>query len=200
MSRTALIDADLEAWLPVKNYEGYYEVSSLGSVRSLDRYETCPGRHPKPYKRFRAGVLIKPQLSNTGYLQVGLKKHGLNKVFSVHRLVALAFVENVNNLPEVNHLDGDKKNNLHVNLEWTDRAGNSLHSTQVLKKNRGEDNSSSILTEEQILEIKDLLLKGLSQTEVASIYGVTNHAIHRIQHGYNWAWLTGFGRKGVNDV
>lgn len=195
MSRTALIDADEELWLPVVGYEGLYEVSSHGNVRSLDRYETCPGRHPKPYKRFRAGKILKTVVNKLGYEQVGLKKEGKPKLFLMHRLVALAFIDNPKGLPEVNHLDGDKSFNHYHNLEWSNRKDNCLHSTRVLQKNRGEDNSFSLLREDQVLEIKTLIENGVSQTEIARLYNVSNHAIHRIQHGYNWAWLTGFGRK-----
>jgi hypothetical protein len=142
--------------------------------------------------------MLKTTTNKLGYVQVGLKKHGENKLKLVHRVVAEAFF--LLRLVEVNHIDGVKSNNCLSNLEWSTRKLNSLHSTQVLMKNRGEDNNRAKLTEKEVLSIKQNLEDGFSQTEVARRYSVTNHAVFRIQHGYNWAWLTGYEKKGGSYV
>lgn len=195
--RTALLDA--EVWKEIEGYEGRYEVSTHGRVRSVTRYEFVKeGRHPHPVTRRRNGRILNPTISNVGYHCVGLHHHDKKTVTrTIHRLVAKTFIANDDEtLNEVNHIDGDQLNNEVINLEWSNRSLNALHSTRILKKNIGEDNFQSKLTEEKILEIKELIQKGESQTVIGKLFGVTNHAIFRIQHGYNWAWLTGFGRRG----
>lgn len=185
----ALIDA--EEWVDIKGYEDSYQVSSHGRVRSKDRAHILRGRHPEPHLRVRKGKLMK--LSGEPYLAVSISKDGKKDRFLVHRLVAENFIDNPEELPEVNHLDEDKKNNRPSNLEWTTRSGNALHSSY---KNRGNLSGTSKLKEDEVLKIKERLLKGESQTEIAREFGVSNHCIFRIQAGYNWSWLTGLGKEG----
>ncbi len=185
----ALIDG--EEWVPVQGYEGLYEVSNMGRVRAPEKRNIVRGRHPTPYLRTRKPKVL--ALTGDKYLTVGLHRDGKCKRVLVHRLVAQHFVPNPDNLPEVNHLDEDKKNNKSTNLEWTTRSGNALHSSY---KNRGSQTGTSKLSEAEVLEIVELLSKGHRQTEVAKLYGVTNHCVFRIQAGHNWAWLTGLGKEG----
>lgn len=185
-------------WKPVVGYEGSYEVSNQGEVRSLDRTELMSGRHPVPYLRRRRGKILSAHAGRGGYPAVMLSKEGRQKLCLVHRLVATAFLGAPDAGWEVNHKDGSRGNNSLDNLEWSNRKHNSLHSTRVLKKNRGQDSGTSKLTEAQVLEICRMLEEGLSQTEIATKFVVTIHAIHRIKHGYNWAWLTGYGKEVTN--
>lgn len=193
MGRTALIDGELWEYIP--DYESVYGISSHGRVFSYPRTESVASSRTGGHHRYRAGKFLTPKVGNAGYSQIGLYLNGKCKRHLVHRLVAKAFIVNPDNLKEVNHIDGDKLNNHYSNLEWSTRKLNSLHSTQILKKNRGENNSFSLLTEQQVLEIKDLLLSGHSQKDIAAQFNVTNHAIYRIHRGFNWQWLTGFDRK-----
>ena len=105
-------------WRNVKGYEGLYLVSDEGDIYSL------------PKGSAKAGKFMKPNLrgKENKYLFVRLRKNGENKKFSVHRLVASAFHENPNNLPEVNHIDKNRYNNRADNLEWCDRQHNIEHS------------------------------------------------------------------------
>lgn len=193
-----LIDSDIR-WLSVVGYEGLYLVSENGDIYSEPRTEFVDSSRTGGHYRFRGQCLLIPRVSKAGYQQVGLYKDGKVSRRLVHRLVAEAFIPNRYNCREVNHLDGDKLNNRYSNLEWVSRRENSLHSTRVLLKNRGESNNFSKLTVNQVLAIKEQLELGVSQTDIAKIFNVSNHAIFRIQHGYNWAWLTGYGERSDKD-
>lgn len=111
-------------WLPVKNYEGYYEVNNLGEVRSVERYV----RHEEGGERKMKSCVLKSSITYKGYMRLTLAKDGKNKSFSVHRLVAEAFIVNPNNLPQVNHIDLIKINNQVENLEWCTNRDNRIHS------------------------------------------------------------------------
>jgi len=115
-----------EEWKPIKGYEGLYEVSSFGHVRSVDRVRIFKNGR----KRFFPGKIIKPYpCTNTGYLMVGLKGGVKPVCASVHRLVAAAFL-GVSEL-QVNHIDGDKQNNHVENLEYTTQSENMLHAYRL---------------------------------------------------------------------
>ena len=106
----------MEIYKDIEGYEGLYQVSNLGNVKSL-------GNDKK-----RKEKILKPNKNNRGYLYVGLYKDGKVKHY-IHRLVAQAFLQNPNNLPEINHKDEDKTNNHVTNLEWCDRKYNINYGT-----------------------------------------------------------------------
>ena len=99
-----------EIWKPIDGYEGKYEVSNLGCVRSM-----------------LSNKNLAFEKTDKGYFRVGLYKDGKTKKFRVHRLVASAFVPNPENFPEVNHKDGIKSNNAAHNLEWCSPCKNAIH-------------------------------------------------------------------------
>lgn len=106
-----------EIWKDIKNFEGLYQVSNLGRVKSLDKYvNQFNGFNIS--KRFYKGKVLQPHVSNKGYLRVFLYNKEMKKNYSVHRLVAEAFIPNLDNLPQVNHKDENKLNNISSNLEW----------------------------------------------------------------------------------
>ena len=122
-----------EIWKDIEGYEGSYQVSNLGRVRSLDRiihYLSCYG---KPSQRLAEGKLIRPGISHDNYMSVALTFNGVSKSFSVHRLVASAFIPNPNNLPQVNHKDENPANNRADNLEWCTAKYNSNYGTRLQK-------------------------------------------------------------------
>ncbi len=116
----------MEIWKDISGYEGYYQISNKGNVRSLDRFD---GVHD------RQGTIIKPHMKHNGYLQVGLRKHNTRKWISIHRLVAIHFIENPDNKPQVNHIDGNKQNNNVENLEWVTAKENQNHATRIGLRN-----------------------------------------------------------------
>ncbi len=112
----------MEIWKDINGYEGYYQISNQGNVRSVDRFD---GVHD------RKGTIIRHGLKQNGYLQVGLRKHGTRKWFGVHRLVAIHFIKNPDNKPQVNHIDGNKQNNTVENLEWVTEKENQNHAARI---------------------------------------------------------------------
>ena len=111
-----------EIWKDVVGYEGLYQVSNLGRVRSLDVVDRLG--------RLHKGKIRVSKDNGTGYQTLPLKHDGKQKMVTVHRMVAIAFVDNPYNLPEVNHIDGDKTNNRASNLEWCDRRYNVKHAVK----------------------------------------------------------------------
>ena len=117
-----------EIWKPVVGYEGLYEVSNKGTVKSLDRF-TKSGRGNG--NRFISGKILKSALNKKGYPSVVLCKDGKMFTQRVHRLVAEAFIPNPDNLPVVNHKDEDKTNNCVDNLEWCTNKYNCNYGTSI---------------------------------------------------------------------
>lgn len=107
----------MEEWKDIPEYEGFYQVSNLGNIKSLNR----PGA-------WKERILIANEYKGKGYLYVNLNKKGIRpKKVKIHRLVASAFMPNPLKLPEVNHKDGNKKNNTVDNLEWCTSSHNKRH-------------------------------------------------------------------------
>lgn len=133
-----------EEWRDIKGYEDLYQVSNLGRVRSLDRYEFF-----SLGKRFRKGIIIKSSEDKNGYNRVSLTKDGKQKFFFVHRLVAEAFIPNPNNLPFINHKDEVKYNNCVDNLEWCTHEYNMNYGNRLQKCSKSltnrRDLSKSVL-------------------------------------------------------
>lgn len=112
----------MEEWKSIPGYEGLYEVSSYGRVRSLDRYDrrNC----------FRKGRILKQNNDGRGYMSIELCLNSKIKRYLVHRLVAQAFIPNPDNLPEVNHKDENPENNSVTNIEWCNRSYNINYGTR----------------------------------------------------------------------
>ena len=114
-----------EIWKDIKGYEGWYQVSNFGNVRSVDREGFRNGRSC----RFK-GQSITPLRHDRGYLEVGLYKDGKEKRVYIHRLVAEAFIDNPLSLPSVNHKNEDKTDNSVYNLEWCSYEYNDNYGTR----------------------------------------------------------------------
>lgn len=116
----------MEQWKDIEGYEGLYQVSNEGRVRSLDvEIDAYNFSAKKNIKYIKKGRILKQHRDKDGYLLVGLSSSYNGKVIrKVHRLVAEAFIPNPDNLPEINHKDECKANNVWTNLEWSDRSHN----------------------------------------------------------------------------
>lgn len=119
-----------EIWKDIEGYEGYYQVSSFGRIRSLDRTIYYIAKNKSTcYNRSQTikGKIMKPLKNSCGYQRVMLSIEHRRKFHFVHRLVANAFIQNPSNLPQVNHKDGNKQNNCVSNLEWCTCKDNINH-------------------------------------------------------------------------
>lgn len=160
-----LDNLDGEQWKWIPNYEGSYQASTFGRIKS---FVICPG-----------GKILRPSLSNNGYIFVPL---GRKKHFFVHVLVALTFIPNPAGKEQVNHRDGDKFNCHVSNLEWVTKNENELHSWLTGLRRTGEKHHNAKITYEQVLYIRtnpdNLLVK-----ELSAKFGVSNSTISQIQTG-----------------
>lgn len=168
-----------ETWKPVKGYEGIYEVSDLGQVRSLPR---------KVHNYIKPGRIIKPHNNGHSYQYITLYKGdgGKRKTY-IHRLVAEAFIPNPENYEQINHKDFDKTNNAAVNLEWVSREENMQHyrSSQYAKRVESERLSKiQYKTFERINEYKKPILtmydKGYSISEIRDEIGIGKDFISNV--------------------
>lgn len=128
----------MEYWLPVQGYEGLYEVSDKGRVKSLDRCVAQISKHGTLMTRIYHGKILKPRVGSKGYAYLQLSKDGKHKTFKIHRLVAIHFVSGYSENLTVNHKDGNKLNNEASNLEWCTIEDNLLHSRETGLKPENE--------------------------------------------------------------
>lgn len=180
-----------ELWLDVIGFEKYYQVSSIGRVK----------RKKRQVKHNRASTIeiqeriLSPYSHNSGYLVIDFQIEKKRKTLLVHRLVAEAFIENPKNLPQVNHIDGDKKNPTLKNLEWVNNSENQLHAykNKLQPSKRGENNSKAKITEKDAIEIAYLIKKGnMTLQEIGNRFGLSKSSISLIKRGKSWSHLNLF--------
>jgi hypothetical protein len=159
-----------EIWKDVPEYEGLYQVSNLGRVKSL---------------KFGRERILKPQEGKQGYMHVFLYKEGDVKFYRVHRLMMLAFVGESN--LQVNHINGIKTDNRLENLEYCTGSQNIKHAfnTGLSVPVKGEKHGRSKITRACVERIK-YGHQGVSQKEIARIYGITQSQVSRVRSGRLW--------------
>jgi len=174
----------MEIWNDIKGYEGFYEISSYGRVKSLVRMRKCKNQYG-PYTVEDPEKILRPGKNNHGYMSVVLYKDHKRKTKSVHRLVAKAFIDNPNNKIQVNHKNGLKHDNRIENLEWCTNSENQIHSyrTGLTKSVYG----NAKLNERQVIKIRELYNSGeYTQTELGRKFGVYKTTIHKIVRKLIW--------------
>ena len=165
-------------WKPVKDFEGMYEVSDTGLIKSLARSNGHGSRNEDKQRRTKIGK---------GYESVALCKDHKIKHYLVHRVVAEAFIPNPKNHPQVNHIDGNKLNNNVENLEWCTHQYNQLHARQNGLMG-GERGNTSKLTERDVRAIRRIYPK-LNTRELAKAFDVGQPAICNIINKKTWKYV-----------
>lgn len=173
----------MEIWKEIKGYENLYQVSNLGRVKSLKRIVN----HSRWGTQTIHEKILKTTIDKDGYVQVGLHKNNKQSTKTVHRLVAIAFCKNIENKPQVNHINGIKTDNRCENLEWNTISENGKHAyrTGLREGFKGEKNPSSKLTEKEVYEIKHENTS-LNQRQLAKKYKVTFQLISKIKQNKMW--------------
>jgi len=166
-----------EEWRDIPDYVGYYKSSDLGRVKSL---------------YFGKEKILSQAVDKDGYLFVGLNKKSIRKIYKVHRLVGLSFIDNPENKPDINHKEDEnrivRKNDNRVwMIEWNTKSENSKHAFDIglCAAIKGDKNKLSKLKEKEVLEIREIG-KSLTQLEIGKIYGVSGNTIGDILIRKTW--------------
>lgn len=149
--------------------EDNYLVSNLGRVLNIKRE-----------------IFMKTRLDKQGYEVLVLHVNGQSVNYSVHRLVATMFVPNPFNLPQVNHINGLKADNVFTNLEWVTSSQNNQHAFDVNLRKSGEEHYKAKLSKENVIMIRELLSEGLSHRYISTLFPVGRSTISKIAKGEIW--------------
>jgi hypothetical protein len=171
----------MEEWREA--YPGYYEVSDLGNIRSMDRLVD----HWRGGRLLRKSQPIKPTLNSKGYLTVVICIEGTRCTETVHRLVATAFLANPLSLPQVNHEDGDKLNCKASNLTWSSPGDNQRHAYNTGLKGRGENSGVAILTEILVRQIREAFDEGLNYSQIGKKFAINPATVRQVVLRNTWA-------------
>ena len=173
-----------EIWRDVVGYEGVYQVSTLGKVRSVQRKIKYNGRGKGSGIHSFQSVELKQCLNTVGYYQVSLSVNNCRKRFMIHRLVAEAFCTRPLGKDYVNHINGNYLDNRHDNLEWVSFVENVRHAiVNGLSNIYGEDSHFSKFTNEQAEIIRRIKNKGISTKDLTVLLGVHRTCINKIYNG-----------------
>jgi len=172
-----------EIWKDIEGWKNHYQISNLSRVRSLD----FPMFHWRGGQSIEKGRIMKLKKDN-GYLRIVLRKNGEQKNLAIHRLVAQAFIQNPENKPEINHINGIKTDNRIENLEWCTQKENCEHAFKIgLRKGlKGDKNPYSKLNEKQVRVIKYCIKLGMNCHAIAKYFPVNRSAISRIKNNHLW--------------
>ena len=164
-------DLDGEIWADIEDFEGHYQISTFGRIKSF-----CKGT-----------VKIRRLCVDTdGYLYASLFKNGKHTKRKIHRLVAKAFIANPEDKPQINHIDGNKMNNHISNLEWVTSTENNCHAVKIGLMKSGEDCRDAKLTNEQVAWCRKVHISGdreFGTNALARKLGVSSSAMYLLLKG-----------------
>ena len=194
-----------EIWKTIPGYEGSYEASTMGSIRSIERIIILKDKKGKDRPCVFKGRILKPCKKNykrsniRQRLQVTLSINSKLKNFDVHKLIAMTFILNIKNVDTVNHIDGNTFNNTVVNLEWVSKADNSRHAFK----------NNLVKTQKLIAQIDPTTLKIVKiypgESEACRRMFVSQGKIRRAMqnnwksHGYYWKYIS-IEEKGIIEI
>ena len=167
-----------ETWIAFANG---YEVSNIGNVRSIDRVVQT-AKQPLKLK----GKVLKPAIDKKGYKRVAIMVDGKLTTLKVHRIVAKAFIDNVNDKPQVNHIDGIKTNNHVSNLEWVNNSENVQHAFDngLMTAKRLHESPRCKQTKKGIEQIAKLKSQGVKNITIAEMFNCSISSIKRLNRSY----------------
>jgi hypothetical protein len=177
-----------EIWKDIKGYEGIYQISNKGRVRSLDRTINT-----KNGTRNKLGVIRSSYVNDTGYTVVALTVNKKRKVYSIHRLIGIHFIPNPENKITINHKNGIKTDNRIENLEWNTYKENNLHAfanglMPKPKPKKGEKSPVSKLKDMDIPVIRRLK-ETMTHEKIAKMYRVNKSTIKAVISRRNWSHI-----------
>lgn len=177
-----------EEWKDIFGYEQLYQISNFGNVYSIGGIVYYL---PRGGKRISKSCYLSTRPFDDGYCRVSLKKEGKQRMFLIHRLVAIHFIHNPINKPQVNHIDGNKSNNKYWNLEWSTKLENQTHAIKTgLQDFVGENSPLCILSEKQVLEIRSKHIpRSYSESMLAKEYKTTRSNINNILSRRTWTHI-----------
>lgn len=170
-----------EIWKDIPNYEGKYQISNLGNIRHFGKTK-----------------LIKQQINKDDYSIVSLRNGKTKKTYRVHRLVAKAFIPNPENKPQINHIDGNKRNNCVINLEWVNASENIRHAHKIGIYNQKQHSMAMNKYKKKVAKIKNGKIVELyeSLSLASQLNNVSKQCIHNaIKNpnytcvGFEWKYL-----------
>lgn len=170
-----------EIWKEIDGYNGKYDVSSHGKVRSYNEIGSRGDTLEEPW-------IMALRKTPYGYPRVSLHRDGIIKTHTIHRLVAEAFIPNPENKPCVNHIDGNPENNNAENLEWCTYKENTKHAIDTgLFGNMGESHNKTNLTEDDVLEIRAAYNIGcFSYNDISEGYDIVKSTVSAIINNKSW--------------
>ena len=180
-----------EEWRPIAGYEGIYEVSNMGRIKSLDRVISQTNRYGTQTDHVYKGKILKESVGNNGYLHIDLHKDGKTKRVLIHRLVASHFLEKQDGADVINHLDCNKENNSVPNLEWCTQSHNIKYAYEqgtktpphMQKVAQYGENGSLIRIWDSIAEASREL--GLKASNIGKVCRGQRHQTG----GYKWQYI-----------
>lgn len=176
----------VEVWKDITGYEGLYQASTHGRIKSYCKYDR--GRILKSFRYSK-------------YLGVALFENKKHIKYYVHRLVALTFIPNPENKPCINHKDGDKDDNRIENLEWCTQQENLIHKINILGEGRGDKHGNSVISEKRVGGIKFLLKEGkLTQRQIAKRYKIDYRIVNQINKGITWVHIGDYEYPILSDL